>query len=197
MILIGLTGGFATGKSTLAKFFKKKGAAFLSADRIYHELLLKDSFLKRSLVEKFGKDILQQGRVSRRKLKQRLLNNPGRSDLKALSRIVHPYIIKHLKKRIASYEKKAEVLIVEVPLLFEAKLDRLFDKITLVNCPLKLQLKRAIESGYTKKQVINLIREQLPLEKKIKRADFVIENTGTLKELKKKADVLYQKIIGS
>ena len=192
MVVIGLTGGFLSGKSTVAKFFKEKGTVVISADKIYHELLLRDKYLKNKLTKEFGEDLIIQGRINRRKIKERALTKAG---LKKLKSITHPYIIKELKKRISFYKKKVKFLVVETPLLYEADLARLFDKIIVVSSSLRLQLKRAVNLGYSREEALSLIKSQLPLIKKEKLADFIIRNYGTLETLRKNIDKVYKEIM--
>jgi dephospho-CoA kinase len=195
--LIAITGGFATGKSQAAKIFKKKGLTVLSADKIYHKLLEDCESLKRKLVAKYGRGILTRGKVDRSKLKEKIFTSQNQKSFLTLDKITHPFIIKELKKRIAYYQGKVSLLAVEVPLLYEAGLKSMFDTIVVVSSSLHIQIRRALDCGYTKPQILRLLRHQLPLEKKKRRAHFVIENLKTRKELEKRVDEVYRSIIKS
>ena len=193
--LIAITGGFACGKSEAARLFKKKGLTVLSADAIYHALLKDSQALKKKLVARFGRGVLTGGKVDRAKLKKKVFSCGNQKCFLALDRITHPFIIKELKKRIEYYRGKVSCLGVEVPLLYEAGLKSLFDTIVVVSSSLHTQIRRALDCGYTKPQILRLLRHQLPLEKKKRRAHFVIENVTTRKELEKRVNQVYKKII--
>ncbi len=191
-MIIGLTGGFLTGKTTVAKFLKKKGIEVLEIDRLY-ETLLQENRLKKNLIKIFGKDILFRDKISKKKLRGKLLLRPYL--LKELERVAHPLIIRELKRIIKSYRRKGKLLVIEVPLLYEKGLESLFDRVILISSSKKEQLKRAKKLGYTKKEVEIFINNQLPLRVKEEKADWVIRNKGTLKELKDKSNLLREELI--
>lgn len=191
-MIIGLTGGFLTGKTTVAKFLKKKGIEVLEIDRLY-ETLLQENRLKKNLIKIFGKDILFRDKISKKKLRGKLLLRPYL--LKELERVTHPFIIRELRRIIKSYRRKGKLLVIEVPLLYEKGLEDLFDRVILISSSKKEQLKRAKKLGYTKKEVEIFINNQLPLRVKEEKADWVIRNKGTLKELKDKSNLLREELI--
>ena len=193
--LIAITGGFASGKSEAAKMFKKKGLTVLSADKIYHKLLEDCEALKKKLVARFGRGILTRGKVDRGKLKEKIFTSKNQKSFLTLDKITHPFIIKELKRKIAYYQGKVSCLAVEVPLLYEAGLRSMFDTIVVVSSSLHTQIRRALDCGYTKPQILRLLRHQLPLEKKKRRAHFVIDNLKDRKELEKKVNQVYKNII--
>lgn len=192
MLLIGITGGFLTGKSTVAEFFKAKRISILSADKIYHRLLLENKVLQKKIIRAFGTQILIKGKISRRRLKQRVVK---KCSFTKLNKITHPFIIEKIRKKINEYNTKKNVLIIETPLLYEAKLEKLFDIIIVVSASLAVQIRRAKKAGLARKDALTLIRSQLPLVKKERMADFVIRNNGTLKELKAEVEKIYRNII--
>ena len=191
-MIIGLTGGFLTGKTTVAKFLKKKGIEVLEIDRLY-ETLLQENRLKKNLIKIFGKDILFRDKISKKKLRGKLLLRPYL--LKELEKVAHPLIIRELRRIIKSYRRKGKLLVIEVPLLYEKGLESLFDRVILISSSKKEQLKRAKKLGYTKKEVEIFINNQLPLRVKEEKADWVIRNKGTLKELKDKSNLLREELI--
>lgn len=193
-MLIGLTGGFLTGKSTFLKFLKRKGFKTLQVDSLYGKLL-KEAFLSKRLVKEFGKDILVRGGVSKKKLREKLFLKP--SLLKKLNRITHPFIIKELKRLLKVLKRGKTPVIVEVPLLYEAKIEALFDKVIVVSSSQREQFKRAKALGYAPKEAKIFIQNQLPLKIKEEKADWVIKNTTNIAELRKKAYQLAKEILST
>lgn len=191
MFLIGLTGGFLTGKSSLAKFLKARGLEVLDVDSLY-TALLKKGYFQKALVKLAGEDILFKGKVSKKRLRQKLIAEP--SLLKKLESLTHPLIIREMKRMIRLFKGREKFLVVEVPLLYEANLEKFFDKIVVVSSSLKEQFQRARKRGYTIKEAKFFINNQLPLKVKEEKADWVIRNTGTLEELKAKAYLLLKEL---
>ncbi|HEC68701.1 MAG TPA: dephospho-CoA kinase [Candidatus Omnitrophica bacterium] len=191
MLLIGLTGGFLTGKSSLAKFLKRKGLKVLDVDRLYDNLL-KKSHLKKKLIKIFGENILNKTKISKKGLLKKILINPAL--LKELERLTHPLIIEEMQNVIKGLKKKAEVLIVEVPLLYEKGLEEFFDKVVVVSSTKRAQFQRAKSLGYSDRETNFFIKNQLPLKIKEKKADWVINNSGSLKDLKERANLLAKEI---
>ena len=189
-MIIGLTGGIATGKSESSKHFKALGAFIVDADAIAHELTAKGKPALKELVKVFGIDILNKnGTLNRRKLADIIF-----SDAKAkleTEKILHAYIISRTNAVIASKYRKYNVII-NAPLLFEVGLDRICDTIITVWAPCDLQAKRlAARDKLTSEQVKKRIAAQMPIEQKMQLSDFVIDNSGTKKELAKKVKALY------
>lgn len=181
--IIGITGGFLSGKTSLLNLFKASGAETLNIDEIYSEILFKKKRLRDELVKIFGKDVKRGERIDKKKVLNKLIRN--KRLFSELNRVTHPQIIKELKTRISFYRKKKKSLVIEVPLLYEKGLAYLFDKVVVVYVPFKVQLERARLRGYTKTEALTFIRGQMSLREKIKLADYVIENSRTKKFLKR------------
>lgn len=188
-MILGLTGGIATGKSTVSKLFAKEGITVLDSDLIAHDLMKKDREAYKKIVSHFKEDILDEEKeIDRRKLSKIVFNNYD--ELKHLNRIVHPLV----RKFILSYIRKSEekLIVLDVPLLFEAKFDEICDKILVVSCSYEKQIKRIMErNNITEKEAILRINSQMPLNKKISKASFVIDNSYTLSDLEKEFSKLY------
>ncbi|MDP8260543.1 MAG: dephospho-CoA kinase [Candidatus Gygaella obscura] len=177
-MVFGVTGGFACGKSTVSKMFRDLGAKLIDADKIAH-VLLDSPKLKRSLVSYFGKDILtRQKKISRKKLANIVFSKPN--SLRFLNSVVHPEVIKKLKSRIASFRNR--ILVLDIPLLYESRLENLVDYIVVVKCLKLICLKRAQENNFSKSQALKIIQAQLPLRYKVEQADYVIDNSYSLKK---------------
>lgn len=194
-MIIGLTGGIATGKSESAKHFKELGAYTIDADAISHQLTAKGMPALDELQKYFGDAILRKdGALNRKKLAEIIFTDPE-SKLR-VEKILHAYIISCINEMISKKYKKYNVVI-NAPLLFEVGLDRICDKIVVVWAPYDVQAKRlALRDKLNPEQVKKRINSQMPIEKKVKMADFVIDNTGPKKLLGKKIKELYKLLTG-
>ena len=189
-MIIGLTGGIATGKSESAKHFKALGAYIVDADAIAHELTKKGQPALKELVKYFGRNILHaDGTLNRKKLAE-IIFTDKEAKLK-LEKILHAYIISRINGIIAKKIKKADVVI-NAPLLFEVGLDRICDKIVVIWAPYNIQARRlAKRDRLTNEQVEKRISSQMPIEEKMKMADYTVDNTGSKKVLAKCVRDLY------
>ncbi len=184
MIKVGLTGGIATGKSTVASIFRRMGVPVIDSDAIAREVVEPGTEGYKRVVEAFGPEILDgNGRVDRRRLGALVFSSPDRRRL--LESILHPLITERIHGELERHRRRgADVVVVEVPLLFEKGLDRQMDFTVVVYAPEDVQLKRLMErDGLSEEEARARIRSQMPVDEKAKLADYVIENTGSLKEL--------------
>ncbi len=197
MIKVGLTGGVATGKATVAGFFKRLGALIVDADRIAHEAILPGTKAWGELVNAFGRFILKSnGRIDRRRLASIVFEDGDK--VKRLNSIVWPPVIKEMGRRleIAEREGRHKVIVANVPLLFEAGLKGEFDKIIVVTCHRDEQIRRCSKrDGLTKKEIESRIKLQLPMEEKIKRADYVITNASSLEDAEKQVNEIWNELM--
>jgi len=177
-MVIGLTGSFGTGKTFVASIFRSLGARVVDADRIAHEVIRKGSPEHKRIVRFFGKGILnKKGEIGRRRLGAIVFSDPGL--LKRLAGIVHPAVIAGIRRSVGSAGKE-DVIVIDAPLLIEAKLGGLADKLVVVKCSRRSQVKRCQEKFRMRKsEILKRIASQMPLRKKTGMADFVIENSGT------------------
>jgi len=179
MILVGLTGGVATGKSTVAKMFKECGAVVIDADELAHEVVKPGTPAWREIVAFFGKTVLNQDRsLNRQALGSIVFRNPKKR--RQLERIIHPRVAREqarLTKQAARADPTA-VVIYDVPLLFEAGIDTRVDKTLVVTADRETQLARLKKrNGMSRVEAIRRIRSQMPLSKKVRLADIVIDGT--------------------
>ena len=189
-MIIGLTGGIATGKSESAKHFKKLGAYIIDADEIARRLTEKGMPALNEIVKYFGADILRaDGSLKRKKLAEIIFSDPE-SKLK-VEKILHAYIISCIND-IAARKYKKHDIVIDAPLLFEVGLDRICDKIIVIWAPYDIQAKRlASRDGLNKEQVKKRINSQMPIEKKAELADYIVDNSGSKAALGKKIKELY------
>lgn len=187
MILIGLTGGIGTGKSTAAKVFHKLGLPTIDTDKIAHLLMKKGSREYKRIVRRFPNKILDKNKeISHKELADIVFAKNGEKFRKILERILHPAIWQVVKK--ITKNLNSDFVVVEVPLLFEVGWDKKFDVTVVVHCPRRSELKRC--SNDFKKR----ISFQMPIAKKIKLADYIIDSSGshrkTFAEVKKLLSLL-------
>jgi dephospho-CoA kinase len=188
MHVVGITGSFGTGKTTVAKLFKQLGAKIIDADSIAHGLIKVNTPTYKSLIRSFGKGILKDNSrdIERKKLAKIVFAN--KKLLNKLNRILHPAIIKKIKDKVKLINKrnKPKVVIIDAPLLIEAGLLRLVDKLIVVAASRGVQVLRLKKrAGISKKEIEARINSQIPMREKIKSADFVIDNNGSLTYTKK------------
>lgn len=192
-MIVGLTGGIGTGKSTVSKLFKENGADIYDADIIAKEIMEELETIE-EIGKEFGSSILDKNqRLDRQKLKEIVFKN--KEKLEILNKIVHPKVIKRFEN-IKSNIKKEEIAIFDIPLLFEAKMENLCDLIVVVDIDREKQIERIIErDGIEEELAEKIIDSQMSSETKRKKADIVIENNGTLIDLEKKVFEIYRKIV--
>ncbi len=182
-IVLGITGGFGTGKSTVAGYFRRFGAKVVDADKIVHDLIKPGSSVYKKIITGFGREMLKKDRSIDRARLARLVFSDRRL-LDKLNRIIHPQVIKIMKKEIAS--ARGKIVVLDVPLLFEAGLKRLADKVVVVTASREIQLRRIFKkTSLLEKDILMRIKAQLPLSTKVRRADFVIDNNRTQNWTKK------------
>jgi dephospho-CoA kinase len=179
MILVGLTGGVATGKSTVAKMFKRCGAAVINADLLARQVVEPGKPAWRAIVKLFGKTVLNQDRsLDRQALGSIVFHNPKKR--RQLERIIHPRVAleqQRLVRRIAKRKPNA-VVIYEVPLLFEAGVDKRVDKIIVVTADRNTQIARLKKrNDLSRAEALRRISSQMPLAKKTQRADHLLNGT--------------------
>lgn len=184
--MIGVTGSFGSGKTTVARMFKRRGVSVIDADRIAHGLLSPGKEVYRRIVRVFGRGILAGNkRIDNRRLAGIVFNDTNA--LKKLNRITHPVIIQIIKGRVRKGANR--MFILDAPLLIEAGLARAVDAIVVVKSSRANQLRRVrSRDSLPDREILQRIRHQIPLNRKIRLADFVIDNNGTMRETKEQVE---------
>ena len=192
-MILGLTGGIASGKSTVSNIFKKYGIYIADADKIAKELGNREDVIN-EIGEKISKIVIDKnGSVDRAKLKEIVFSD--KSKLEILNKIYHPKIREEFKK-IKLNSSKNDIIIFDVPLLFETGMYTLCDKNILVYVNEDIQIERLIaRDGITKELAKKIIDSQMSLDEKKSKSDILIENNDSLEELEKKVEMVYKKIL--
>jgi dephospho-CoA kinase len=198
MLAAGLTGGIASGKSTVANIFEEAGAGLLDADRIAREVVCPGLPAYRDIVAHFGRGILHgDGEIDRKLLAEVIFNDSGKRRL--LEKIVHPQVRKETARRLEAIRRDAPddaVIIVDVPLLFETGMDREFETVLVVYVPEELQLVRLMaRDGLSETEALARIRAQMPIERKKSLATHVIDNSGSPAETRAQVLEVYRRLV--
>ena len=198
MLLIGVTGGIACGKTEVCKVFQKKGATVLSGDQIGKEVVEKNKKVLKELVRTFGEEILNKNRtLNRRKLGKIAFASKEAKD--KLNEIIHPYLLGDLRKRVKSVRKKnpKAVVVIDAALIVEWGLQDELDHLVFVESKREDKIKRLQEQkGYSRKEALARIKSQLPEITKKRLADFLIRNDKGLVELRGGASRVWKEIMG-
>ena len=187
---IAVTGTVASGKSSVLEFFKELGAFIVDSDEIVRELLDPYSNIGKQIISRLGPEVVKSGRFDRRKMAEIVFNCP--EQLKELESILHPAVLKIITDLHKEVEKRQtyRLFLAEIPLLFEIGAEQLFDQIITVKARPDIRRKRFMKSDFDARS-----SRQLSEEEKERHADYIIENNGSLEELKKKTFELYQLLI--
>ncbi len=193
---IGLTGGIAAGKSTVAEGLRKKGAAVIDTDRLAHEAIRPGGAAYEAVVREFGAEILKpDGTIDRRRLGRRVFSD--RAALDRLNGLVHPHVLRAWKEeaeRLAR-EERPPLIVVAIPLLYEVGIEGDFDAVAAVVCREETALERLKDRGLSPEEARARLAMQLPMTEKAQRADFVIWNEDGREILAEQVDRLWNRLM--
>lgn len=191
MILVGLTGGIGSGKSTISSLLEGKGAVIIDADAIVREVQLPGSAVLAELAEKFGSEVLAaDGSLDRQAVANIVFTDPDA--LKALNAIVHPAVGKEMNRRMIEQRTTDHVVVLDIPLLTENPREGLQGKI-VVDVPVEVQVERLVKyRGFDEADARARISRQATREQRLATADFVVDNSGDLAALQPQIEKLWQ-----
>ncbi len=195
MKIIGITGGIGSGKTEVAKIFKKLGAKVISADQIGKEIVEKNPQVLKKLAKTFGQEILTKNRkLKRRKLGELAFSSVKKKD--KLNKIVHLYLLSALRKKIKEFRKRGKgLMVVDAALIVEWGLQEELDYLILVESTLKNKLKRLMKyQEYSQKEALKRVKMQLKDKVRRRYADCIIRNDKDLKELRSKTLFVWKKL---
>jgi len=184
MLLVGLTGNIGSGKTTVAQLLSERGATIIDADVLARRAVEVGTPAYRSIVERWGTSILEpSGGIDRNALRRIVFSDPA--ELEQLNALVHPEVERMRAALVEAARLRGDKLVVcDIPLLFEGKMTDAFDRIVLVDAPRPVRLERLVrERGLRETEAMDMIVAQMPAELKRARADFIIDNVGTLAQL--------------
>jgi len=182
-VILGVTGTFGSGKSTVANMFKSFGAELIDADKIAHRVIRPGSEIYKKIINAFSRSILKKNKtIDRKKIAKVVFKD--KKLLQKLNRIIHPEVIKIIENQICASTK--DIVVLDAPLLIEAGLERLVDKLIVVSIHKKKQIERALKkASLSEADILKRIKAQIPLKDKIRLADFVIDNSSTIEKTRK------------
>ncbi len=182
-MILGITGGIASGKTTVAQAFQTLGAVVVSADVLAREVVRPGTQVLQQIAEYFGCQVLREDGTLNRQLMAEMVFNDGQARI-ALNGMTHPAIAASARTRLRQAQQGgAPLVIYDAPLLYEVGADREVDKVLVVKVDAEVQLTRLMaRDGINRPQALARVAAQMPQEEKVARADFVVDNSGTVKE---------------
>lgn len=196
MVVAGLTGGIATGKSAVSSILREAGAIIIDADNIARDAVKKDLPAWHEIVRIFGKEVLlPDGEIDRARLGDIIFRDASKKEI--LNKIVHPHVIQKVAELIDKIGKESpdSIVILDVPLLIEAGMHEGLEDVILVYTPEWIQIERLIErDGITEEEALLRIHSQIPIEDKRKVASVMIDNSGTLQATREKAIEVFNRL---
>lgn len=192
MILIGITGIIGSGKTTTSNILREKNLQVVDLDAIAKKTFLLEE-VQKNIAGKLGSEYIENGKLSIRRLQETVFSNKNK--LQVLENIIHPRVIEELTREIEKAEQDGrKSIIVDAPLLYETDLHKRVDRVVVVSTAMETVRERLRQRGHTDQDIANRISNQIPLQEKEKRADFVIFNNGTREDLEREIEGLLRRI---
>lgn len=197
MLTIALTGNFGMGKTAVLQLLNKLGAYTINIDDVVHALLDKPSIAKK-ISRLLGRDLLSKGTgpvsINKKRTAAIIFNDSEKR--KELEQIIHPEVLKEIKRIEAAIARRKpdSVIVFEIPLLFEAGYERYFDRTITVHAARKTALKRLSKKGFSKEDSLKRMNAQMPISRKKKMADFLIDNNDSIEKTEKRVKRVFRSI---
>lgn len=186
---VAVTGNIGSGKSSFCKLLEEMNYTVIKADEMAKDLMANDPNIKSQIIKQFGSSAYTKEGLNKSYLAEKIFSNED--NLLRMNLIVHPAVVKKVEQLMKESLKKADIAFHEAALIYEADIEEMFDVVVLTTADYKVRLKRKQQSdNYSEEEFAKRNSNQIPDDEKIKRADFVFENNGTLDELKTKAQLL-------
>lgn len=196
MLRVGLTGGLATGKSFVGRLLADLGCLWIQADELGHRVLQPGGEAYEAVVSEFGGGILKEdGTIDRQKLAAEVFGTPER--LERLNRLVHPPVIRMEEELISDFAAREPggVAVLEAAILIETGSHKRFDRLVVAWCTEEQQIERAMRrTGATREEIVARLSRQLPLDEKLKAADYVINTSGSKEETERQVREVYESL---
>ncbi len=191
MIIIGLTGNYGMGKSTVARMFGDLGAVVIDTDDIVRELL-KDSAVIYEIKKAFGEDIIQKTEINKKLLAEIVFEHPNLRI--SLENILHPRVFMKIDEEIAKITDTSAIVIIEAPVIFERGYQNRFDKIITVYASEEIAINRLKEKGISEEDARKRLKSQFPIEMKISKSDFAIDNSRDLENTRRQVEEICSRL---
>lgn len=192
-MILGLTGGIGTGKSTVANMLKGKGIPVVDTDLISREVIEYPEIIEKIKLEISNEVFDFNNKLDRKKMSEIVFENQEK--LKKLNKIMHPEILKKMWLEVEKLKKNHKIIVLDIPLLFEINMEKEVDKILLIYASKEIQLKRIMERDCrSREEAIKIINSQIPLYKKREKSDYIIQNNDSLENLEKKLEKILEKL---
>lgn len=192
-MILGLTGGIGTGKSTVANMLKGKGIPVVDTDLISREVIEYPEIIEKIKLEISNEVFDFNNKLDRKKMSEIVFENQEK--LKKLNEIMHPEILKKMWLEVEKLKKNHKIIVLDIPLLFEINMEKEVDKILLIYASKEIQLKRIMERDCrSREEAIKIINSQIPLYKKREKSDYIIQNNDSLENLEKKLEKILEKL---
>lgn len=193
MLLVGLTGNYGMGKSTILKMFKKFGAITIDTDDIVRSLLVERPIIEK-VREILGDEVFNQnGSLNKEKVANIIFKNIKIKNL--LEDLLHPLVFEKIDSFLKQINNKDKIIIVEIPLLFEKGYEDLFDKKITVYTTEDIALGRLEAKGINRQEAKLRLKSQLPIQQKIENADFVIDNSGSISDTEAQVQKIFNELL--
>ncbi|HLC14893.1 MAG TPA: dephospho-CoA kinase [Thermodesulfovibrionia bacterium] len=189
MPYLGLTGNFGTGKSTILSLFNELGAVTISADMLVADILQRQDIIE-AVAALLGSDVITEHRtLDKAMVASIIFDEPDKR--KRVEAIIHPVVFEEAEQIRFKAKKRNAVIVFEVPLLFEGQYESHFDKTILVYCNAETAIRRLCAKGFSKEESLRRISAQMPIEEKLKKADYIIDNSLSYDNTKRQARELF------
>jgi dephospho-CoA kinase len=195
MLKIAITGGAGSGKSTVARMFKELGAVVLDADQAARDAVAVGTPAWQELRRRFGENFFHQnGTLNRSILAERIFADPEAR--RALDALIHPLVAQELQTKVADLERQGlDLVLVEVPLLFETGREESFDRVIVVTVSRSEQIRRLKNRDHRgEEEIQGILQAQWPLADKVTRADYVVDNSGELHTARQQVENIWEKL---
>ncbi len=188
-IKVAITGNIGSGKSTFTKFLFETGYPVILADDISKEILASDPVVKVQVIKEFGAESFQGSKINKKYIADRIFSDPKK--LKKINSILHPRVRKRIDFLSEDYFKTNDIVFVEAALIFESKIENMYDYVVLITSDINIRMKRStMHKKFSKEEFLKRDSNQMNDKSKMKKADFIFTNDGSKAELKQKAILL-------
>jgi dephospho-CoA kinase len=194
--VVAVTGGIGSGQSTVCEFLAEQGCKIIDVDRKAKQIIDKDTALQQELKKTFGADIFdEKGQLRRRLLASIVFENSDK--INQLNHLVHPRLVSEIIEEMeeSRFSHKYPLIVVDAALVFELNMEKMFDAILVVDCTLDKRMERVMQrDGQSRAEIMARVKRQIPLEDKARWASHVVDNNGSLEDLKKQTLQVYEKL---